>query len=46
MAGELGEPGAEEAGVQAGEEQGVAVPAVGDLVTVRVRNALDQAVDP
>ena len=46
MAGELGEPGAEESGVQTGEEQGVAVPAVGDLVTVRVWDALDHAVDP
>ena len=45
LAGELAESGAQEPGVQAGEEEGVAEPAVGDLVPVRAGDAFDEAVD-
>ena len=45
VAGEFTESGTQEPGVQAGEEQGVAQPGVGDLVAVCVRESLDEAVD-
>jgi hypothetical protein len=45
LAGEFTESGTQEAGVQAGEEQGVAEPGVGDPVTVCVRESLDEPVD-
>jgi hypothetical protein len=45
LAGELAESGAQEPGMQAGEEQGVAEPAAGDLVPVRAGDTLDEVVD-
>src|SRR3974377_2196320 len=45
LCGELGESTAEEPCVQPGKEEGVAEPAVGDLVPVRAGDALDEAVD-
>ena len=41
--GQLGEPGAQDPAVDAGEEHGVPESGAGDLVAVGVRDAFDEA---